>query len=288
MSKREGVRNALSHCAIELHMYCGETLVSTASGFLYEWEGQEFLITNWHVVSGKSFLTGDLIGTAPNRMKTKITTELESVNGQRSFACMSKEIDIYSNEKPVWLEHNTLGSSCDVVAIPVGHLNINADLNHRFVNSVSDTEIPIEPGCLLFVIGFPNTISVGPGFPIWKSGYLASEPNFEVRVSGQVSDVGGLQAGVSLPAYFIDALTREGMSGSPVFACYTGVWDSRDPYEPLKGFEDVNIGKAFHFLGCYSARIGSKEDRAALGLIWNEKAIVGVCEGKIGKHPHIL
>jgi len=39
--------------------------------------------------------------------------------------------------------------------------------------------------------------------------------------------------GHTLPAFFIDSLTREGMSGSPVFASHTGNWNIKDPYQSL-------------------------------------------------------
>ena len=42
---------------------------------------------------------------------------------------------------------------------------------------------------------------------------------------------GGLSGGIKLPAFFVDSQTREGMSGSPVFANYIGSWNTTDPYE---------------------------------------------------------
>ena len=36
-----------------------------------------------------------------------------------------------------------------------------------------------------------------------------------------------------IPAFFIDSLTRSGMSGSPVFARYHGTWDMGDPYRKV-------------------------------------------------------
>ena len=101
---------------------------------------------------------------------------------------------------------------------------IDTGPNHHPVNLVLSVDIPISPGSTVFVIGFPRTLSTGPGFPVWKSGYLASEPEFEVRINGKTSEVGGLSGGKKLPAIYLDIQTREGMSGSPVFAHYSGVW----------------------------------------------------------------
>ena len=53
--------------------------------------------------------------------------------------------------------------------------------------------IPVLPGGTVYVIGFPHAISVGPGLPIWKSGYIASEPHFDVTIGGQRKDIGGFR-----------------------------------------------------------------------------------------------
>ena len=89
------------------------------------------------------------------------------------------------------------------------------------------------PGSTVFVIGFPRSLSVGFGLPLWKSGYIASEPHFNVTLGGRLSGYGGLKGGRRIPAFFIDTLTRAGMSGSPVFARYHGAWDMQHPYREV-------------------------------------------------------
>jgi hypothetical protein len=93
-------------------------------------------------------------------------------------------------------------------------------------------------------------------------------------------------AGKNLPAFFLDGYTREGMSGSPVFARYRGTWDREDPYKKVDfdepGFwnrNDVAIfgSEATEFVGIYSGRIPEKEGEAAIGLCWRKDAIEQVC-----------
>ena len=110
-----------------------------------------------------------------------------------------------------------LGSKCDVVAIPFERPTTLPEFMHNSANMISSTRIPIKPGVVTFVIGFPRSLSVGFGLPIWKSGYIASEPHYDVVIGGTVSvTTGGMSGGLKIPAFFIDTLTREGMSGSPV------------------------------------------------------------------------
>ena len=86
------------------------------------------------------------------------------------------------------------------------------------------------------------------------------------------------------------------MSGSPVFASYTGNWDMSDPYRPVDFDEpsfmlrnDVALsGNKMEFVGIYSGRIPSNEAEAALGFVWKESAIRQICVSKkIGAHPHL-
>jgi hypothetical protein len=75
---------------------------------------------------------------------------------------------------------------------------------------------------------------------------------------------------------FIDTLTREGMSGSPVLLIFR-LLDMADPYKVLDPTEpnfmerdDIALGEnRMEFIGCYSGRIG-KTESAALGLCWKE------------------
>ena len=167
---------------------------------------------------------------------------------------------------------------------------------HNCANKISNIRIPVKPGSVAFIIGFPHNLSVEFGLPIWKSGFIASEPHYSVTWGGTYSDVGGMSGGKTIPAFFIDALTRAGMSGSPVFASYTGSWDMSHPYQPLNP-DDQNFwkrddialsGTKMEFVGVYSGRLPQREGEAALGFVWKESAIKEICVGKkMGVHPHM-
>ena len=300
----KGIRSTYSQCPFELHMHDQEGLISTGSAFFFEIDEQWFLITNWHNVSGKHFLTKMPLspnGRLPTRLVAKLSTyrigDVRS-KGLRSFGIAPCDVPIYGSDgEPLWFEHLKIGSYCDLIALPMKRPESCPEFMHNPANRISNTRIPVKPGCTVFVIGFPRSISVGFGLPLWKSGYIASEPHYDVTVGGQPWEYGGMLGGDKLPAFFIDAQTRKGMSGSPVFAHFIGSWDQPDPYRDIDpdepGFwkrNDVAIfgSEGREFVGCYSGRITSNEEEAALGLCWRKDVIEDVCRGgRRGEHPHV-
>ncbi|MDE0507769.1 MAG: trypsin-like peptidase domain-containing protein [Gammaproteobacteria bacterium] len=290
----------------------GYTL-SSATAFYFETDGKWFLITNWHVVSGRNFLTGEALvgGGEPLSLNLKLATYVEDDCEDGEWMVAPHSMALFEGENPVWLEHPSLERWCDVVAIPTERPDICPRSMHNAVNLIDTSpisNIPIKPGGDVFIIGFPQSISVGFGLPLWKSGYIASEPHYDIVVDGEVWEYGGMKSGTRLPAFFVDAQTRKGMSGAPVFARYIGVWDTRDPYthtnanalvadlieQPAEFFESddadkLAIAAGVRFVGCYSGRIvGDNAAEAGLGLCWREEVIEMICrQGKPGKNPHI-
>lgn len=176
------------------------------TGFFLQVKKTVYLITNNHVIGGKyhtdEFLrihkNDSIKDTLPDVLRIRLydkqigtfkfeTLGLEDAKGNLLY------IKIYENE-------NNLNSLLDVIAIPIEGLN---DIKTRLpVNGYDSTQIgkiPLYNSQQLFVIGYPqNTDNF---YPIWKSGTIASEPNFiSIRNS----------------KFYIDATTRKGMSGSPV------------------------------------------------------------------------
>ena len=292
------IRSTYSQCPFELQMHDEQGMIATGTAFFFEINDEWFLITNWHNVSGKHFLNKAALmnGCFPTRLVAKLSTYDIEDSPEGSYGIAPYDVPIYQNSEPLWFEHPELGSRCDVIALPLQRPDSCPTFMHNAANRISDVRIPVEPGATVFIVGFPRSISVGFGLPLWKSGYIASEPCYDVTIGGKPQQFGGLIGGIKLPAFFLDSQTREGLSGSPVFASYVGTWDTVDPYSRLEpdapGFwdrDDVSLGsKATEFVGCYSARIGPEEQGAALGLCWRKDVIEKICIAKKrGKHPHI-
>ena len=291
----KGIRSTYSLCPFMIKACDDNGMISAASGFFFEFEDEWFLVTNWHVVSGKNFLTKEPLNRQSGRFPTfakvmmlSYVHRLDGLPGQRLVTTVAKPVEIYKNCQPLWFEHPELGSDCDVIALPMKRPKICPESMHNAANKISTTRIPIEPGGVIFIVGFPMFISVYVGLPIWKSGCIASEPCYDIKLGGVLSDIGGIRGGRRLPAFFIDSLTREGMSGSPVFAKYSGMWNNNAPYTGTVWSNTV-MGSGTEFVGCYSGRINSRrEEDAALGLCWRKDVIEAICRGKMrGRHPHI-
>ena len=289
-------RNTLTRYPFQLLTSDQVGAISTGTGFFYSIDENLFLITNWHIVSGRDpFTKAPLhdVGRFPLTLSGKLATEM--ADGE-SFAFIGRPLELYEDYSPIWLEHPEIGSDCDVIAIPIDSAEKIPPQMHNPVNTHSDTNIPVSPGGVAFVVGFPRGISVGPGLPLMKSGYIASEPDYDAVIGGEIQNVGGLKGGLRIPAFFLDIQTRPGMSGSPVFASYTGFWDPEDLYGwassrdggEMQLTDSTNIGTGFEFVGCYSGRVQEKENEAILGLCWREDTIKSICEGgKQGAHPHV-
>jgi hypothetical protein len=295
-----GIRSTYSQCPFQIYLCDGDGIISTGTAFFFAEENETFFVTNWHNVSGKDSFDQTYLGNGqrtPLSIRAKFATWVgDSSKGE--FTTVATDVPLYSEDRstPVWFEHPELGHRCDVVGIPFPKPKVIPEFMHNSANKISDTRIPVKPGNAVFIIGFPQNLSVTFGLPIWKSGFIASEPHYDVTWGGKLSEIGGMSGGTSVPAFFVDALTRQGMSGSPVFASYTGNWDMKDPYRPLNPDEsdfwnrnDVAIGESkMEFVGIYSGRIPSKEAEAALGFVWKESAIRQICVSKkIGTHPHM-
>ena len=282
------IRSDLSWCPFQILQLDSEGLLGAGTGFFYEHEGQSFLITNWHVITGISPSEQTVIhpdGRTPDHFQVKFfTLKPDGIH----TTTVAQRVEIHDADGPKWYEHPDLGSDCDVVALPLERPSSCPEGCHTPANRLSSARIPVRPGNTVFVVGYPLALSVGPGFPLLKSGYIASEPAFGVRVGGELAPVGGLSGVPDLPAFFLDSLTRSGMSGSPVFAHYTGIWNPHDPYtasDESGNFpfgSDSMIGEGREFVGCYSGRaMGSSEHEAALGLCWNVNAIEAICAARV-------
>jgi hypothetical protein len=111
--------------------------------------------------------------------------------------------------KPRWLDHPTLHGKVDLVALPlvrtenVQFYPLNLELRK--------SDIVVSPGDPVSIVDFPFGMVQTAGLPIWKTGTVASDPdvNFGER-----------------PMFIVDTTSRQGMSGSPVYAVRTGTYRS--------------------------------------------------------------
>jgi hypothetical protein len=258
---------SLSWVPLQLKACVNGHEIGVATGFVYEHEGRTFLVTNCHVVSGRHAETQKVLaecGYCPDSLSIGVPVDSGSrdPSGASLVGWRWHDLALFSDDdsaKPIWFEHPTLGRRCDIAAIPLAGFE---DTKVVSANSAKHglEKIPIYPGLEAFVLGYPRGMK-GPGnFPIWKRATIATEPAFDLD---------------GLPKFYIDTATRDGMSGSPVYAQEVGYWMPEGETDPRKAL----IGKGQRFVGVYSGRIGADDQfKAQLGIVWRESSLISVLD----------
>lgn len=245
------------------------TQMATATGFLYEYDDEIFLITNGHNITRINPGTNRRIidsAAFPVYIRTKglhVLPNKENILAVTEFFI----VELYEDSefrKPKWLVHPENGHSIDVVAIPVEkrakipeHIKLFPINKYNF-----DTEFEERVGDDVFILGYPFDLTGSLELPIWKRGTIATEPLLDME---------------GLPKMLVDTATRQGMSGAPVLMRRTGVhWVGNTS---LSGKEF--IGLIQNFIGVYSGRLGAEDEfKAQLGIVWKKKVIDEILHAK--------
>jgi hypothetical protein len=240
----------------KLRVFARDLELGCATGFFVEHKGRLFLVTNWHVVSGRHFQTGKPMdeqkATLPDRLRYLAPCKGHDGEWMEAECLLYKDAnDTRAPEAPVWFEHGAHGHKIDVVAIPITLPDGATAHTIDRVNTVPKLLLSISRD--VFVLGYPRGIDGGRGFPIWKRASIATEP--EIQLDG-------------LPKMLIDTATREGMSGAPVIAIADGDFDVEGQPAAYR-----KPGRVYRFVGVYSGRLGRGEMEAQLGIVWRERAL---------------
>jgi|GEM_PF-3673529 len=78
-----------SKITTQLGLFNHDTELATGTGFFYKWDAQSFLITNWHIVSGRNPQTLQPLcnhGGIPDRVKFKVRCRGSNADWKRSSA----------------------------------------------------------------------------------------------------------------------------------------------------------------------------------------------------------
>ncbi len=245
-----------------------DTALNTATGFFWKHKNQAYLITNWHVLSGRNPFTGKILnqGYTPSKINC-YGTSLESKNGQISIGRTRLTITFGPHmektlEKPPMLA----GSPVDIAAIMfpnellfgrdesrTGFVGANAA--SCFINE-NNQRILTQAGDDCFILGYPLQNYTGGMFPIWKRGSIASDVSFGVD---------------NRPMFLVDAATTSGMSGSPILRRATTITANNQGISAIQEFH------IYEFIGVYAGRLQNKELLATnLGYAWYQILIPDV------------
>jgi len=246
----------LSSHSLLLELTARGNSLGTATGFLVEGAEQPCLVTNWHVLAGRDPDTDQPLsdmGAVPDEVR------IVHHSAERLGSWAARAEALYGPDgSPRWLEHPR-GRIIDLVALPLESVDTSIKI-YPFDLSLADVDMVAQPAMPVSIIGYPYGLATAGGWPIWKTGHIASDPDL---------DYGGR------PAFLIDATTRGGMSGSPVVLRLTGGYATRD------GSFTLASGPVTRFLGVYSGRIHGE---AEIGRVWRPHLITEVLQGR---GPHV-
>jgi len=208
----------------------------SATGFLVERNSRYYLVTNLHVFTGFDFFSG-----APLYPDSARPEELQiwfhgPVLGE--WIVGTENIRTESGE-PRW--QTQLYEESDAAILPLENIPFGA-LLHPLDLTLAESGLSVIPGITLFIIGFPYGRSYTGKMPIWKTAHMASEYDLDVE---------------GARAFLIDATTREGMSGAPVY---------------LRQYSENEVRS--RFLGIYSAQYMDAE----IGMVWRPEIISEILE----------
>lgn len=250
-----------SVCSVPLTLKTATgTRIGTGTGFWFRRSPAEqlYLVTNWHVVTGRDPTEPSLSSNGAIPAIAEVTVH-PRVGADPSGLPMihhgvTRTISFVLNdeagENPGWLEHRHARFRADVVAIPAAAVEAERPkLEFKAIGDagVIDQAPFFEPAVTddVFVIGYPWGLNGGgEALPIYKRGTIASEPLIP-------------QAG--LPRFLIDCRTASGLSGAPVIAMRQVFGDKVGPDR------DARFGRVGAFVGVYSGRLRSRELKVTLG-----------------------
>lgn len=233
-----------------LSLFFNETHLSDATGFIWQERGQNYLITNWHVVTGRNAQNGQPIndhGGRPNIIRALFNARVHQFSKQEHIIRIRD-----SDDNPLWLAHPSHGRSVDVVAIPLPYADADPVFDLHPINKYIAGQMTVRIATEVFVLGYPFG-SEPPGYPVWKRGSMASEPDL---------------ARIGTGYYLVDTASRPGMSGSPVIR---RIWNQRVDGDIVV---PAPTPLRTEFVGVYSGRrLTKNENDAQLGIVWPRHCI---------------
>ena len=227
----------------------------TATGCMWLRHGQYYLITNWHVVTGRNARTGELEAPVqPDMLKAHFNTRIMDF-GKKVFDIRIRD----AGNNPLWYIYPRRQRGCDLVAMLLGDIGDDPIANPYPINTLkSEADLAVRIGMDIYILGYPFGIKP-PGFPVWKRGSIASEP-----------DLTKIGAGYML----VDTTSRPGMSGAPAIR---RSWAAHLLTDDAVSFDNTPQTK---FIGVYSGRLHTDDPSdAQIGMVWPAEDIDDIIDG---------
>ncbi|MBK8630241.1 MAG: trypsin-like peptidase domain-containing protein [Sphingomonadales bacterium] len=170
MAVQEGI-DIFSSVPLYVMPKFGESKLSDATGFLWFKNGQHWLITNWHVVSGRHPETEKCLHSQAG-VPDRLTVFFQNIDLQ--LDPIEVDVSLFDEETPTWSEHPDHGRKVDLAAIKIDVPHMS-EANYCAINAIKSMDLRQRVGDRCYILGFPFGRQ-GYGFPVWKGGTFASEP----------------------------------------------------------------------------------------------------------------
>jgi Trypsin-like peptidase domain len=220
------------------------------TGFVVSNGGTNYLISNWHVFSGRDWPntnSTDPKGSFPTNV---IIFYNSGFLGKR----VTVSEPLYdTNGVPLWLEDKSGGTNIDVAALPLTVQDDHAKIDTLNL-AMADVNMQLSPAMSVSIIGFPGNLTAAGDLPVWKTGNIASDPDVDYR---------------GKPLLLVSAVTRKGMSGSPVIARTMGSYIAKGG-----GVNVLGAGITDDFVGIFSAYQPDNE----ITFVWKARIISDILE----------
>ncbi|MFC0877762.1 serine protease [Saccharicrinis sp. FJH2] len=201
--------------------------IGSATGFIIKSKTQNYLVTNYHVVTNKNPSNKKWLN--PNNMVSP--NEIYIMHNGEKLGEYNPKVErlIKNNGKPLWFEFKIDDATADVVALPLKD-TLNISIFPIIYKSRYDTLLKLIPTDVVYVLGFPKGVHSAPFMPIWKSGIISSEPDINQE---------------NKPIMWIDVNGVGGMSGAPVYFISNRYYDK-------SGASNIVSNQISVFLGIFS------------------------------------
>lgn len=276
--------NPLSYTTTKISCFFNEVQVAVGTGYMHRFAKSVALVTNWHLLTGRNPIDDSVLdrvnAAIPNRIKFHVAVTVEKTDGVETVHFREIDLRLYDErDEPIWKDAKSPKNQRDVALILLDEYVPELMGDHLSVRAVAGGVVTLAPGVKhsegskkvrfeelrhppppvgseVFVLGYPRGVSSSGVFPIWKRASIASEPQVAIELSGQQYD----------DAFYIDAMTRDGMSGSPVIYF-------QKPGDYLFTDDGVRVKCNKHeplLIGVYAGRNGvsQEEYELSVGRVW--------------------
>lgn len=251
-----GTANILTLSITKIELLCNDKLLAEATGFFLKYQSNWFLVSNWHVFSGRYPESGQPIDKScavPDACRFHFGSFQE---GPLTFKPVIHSLGDASNQEATWFQHPIRGQDVDVAVLPIEANEVGSAMD-LFDSNGHDPDMFIDLGDNLFLPGYPLGLSADGFLPIWKRASLASSLEFGQGINR---------------LFYVDTATRKGMSGAPCLAISN--WPHYSLDRATNKFSVVERPFSWRLLGVYSGRLNPSDSfEAQIGIVWRENLI---------------